>query len=338
MERIISDEEKLRKAIEISQRRNNNNYYYKEGTTKINTNDKKDYKLFKKMILQIIICLLIYIIFYLISSTNYVFSADVIKNTKEILNYDIDFTKIYSNVMSFINSNNNFTQTEENNVNLNENNTIKNNNEIVQNNTENVSAENNNSVENENVVEENNNSTKINNAEEQNEDKDKKENKDETEKNDEENTDTQKEETASKTQMEKDAEAAKKVCKFSLPLSGTITSEFGAREATIKGMTTDHKGIDIAANSGTNIKSAMAGTVKVAEENSEYGKFIKIVNGDVMTVYAHCQKLKVKVGDKIKAGQTIATVGSTGNSTGPHLHFEIRFENRYINPKLLIEF
>lgn len=89
---------------------------------------------------------------------------------------------------------------------------------------------------------------------------------------------------------------------------------------------------------GTNIKAAIAGTVSVAEENREYGKFIKIINGDVMTVYAHCKKLKVKVGDKIKIGQTIATVGSTGNSTGPHLHFEIRLENRYINPRLLIKF
>ena len=103
-------------------------------------------------------------------------------------------------------------------------------------------------------------------------------------------------------------------------------------------MTTDHKGIDIAARSGTNIKSAISGTVIVAEENGEYGKFIKIENKGVMTVYAHCKKLKVKVGDEIKIGQTIATVGSTGNSTGPHLHFEIRFENRFINPRLLIKF
>ena len=138
--------------------------------------------------------------------------------------------------------------------------------------------------------------------------------------------------------MEKDTETVLKLCKFQKPLSGTITSEFGGREATIKGMSTDHKGIDIAAKTGTNIKSAIAGTVSVAEENSEYGKFIKIINGDIMTVYAHCKTLKVKVGDKIKIGQTIATVGSTGNSTGPHLHFEIRFKNRYINPKNVIKF
>lgn len=138
--------------------------------------------------------------------------------------------------------------------------------------------------------------------------------------------------------MEKDAEKAKKICKFQKPLSGKITSEFGEREVTSKVMSADHKGIDIAANSGTSIKAAIEGTVSVASQNSEYGKFIKIVNGDVMTVYAHCQKLEVKEGDKIKIGQTIATVGSTGNSTGPHLHFEIRLSNRYINPRFIIDF
>ena len=138
--------------------------------------------------------------------------------------------------------------------------------------------------------------------------------------------------------MELDAEEVKKICEFQKPLSGKITSEFGDREVTSKVMSADHKGIDIAANSGTNISSAIDGVVSVAEENSEYGKFIKITNGEVMTVYAHCKSLKVKVGDKVKSGQTIATVGSTGNSTGPHLHFEIRLSNRYINPRYVIDF
>ena len=315
MERTISDEEKLRRAIEISQRRNNNNYRV-ASSTRVNVNEKKDYKLFKKMILQIIICLLIYAIFHLITSTNYVFSADVIKSTNDILNYDINFTEMYNNLMLFVNSQTNINQSEEqNNI---ENNVIQTNEQITQNNT----TENNNSNETENVA---------------GEDENKNEETGVVEETEAQATESKEEETA-KTQMELDAEAVAKLCKFQKPLSGTITSEFGAREATIDGMTTDHKGIDIAANSGTSIKAAMAGTVTVAEENSEYGKFIKIVNGDVMTVYAHCKTLKVKVGDKIKVGQTIATVGSTGVSTGPHLHFEIRFENRYINPRLLIEF
>lgn len=312
MERVFSDEEKLRRAIEISQRRNNlyNNTY----STKVNVTDKKDYKLFRKMILQIIICLLIYIIFHLITTTNYAFSDDVIKNTNNILNYDINLEKMYKDCQNF------FITTfnkEEKNDDINSN-TILNNetNMLVENTIQNIATSN----------------EIVNNVEET--DKEKNETTEETEENEEDN----KEEKTEKTQMEKDAEKVLELCKFQKPITGKITSEFGEREATIKGMTTDHKGIDISANNGTNIKSAIDGIVSVAEENSEYGKFIKITNGDVMTVYAHCKALKVKVGDKIKAGQTIALVGSTGNSTGPHLHFEIRYENRYINPKYVIDF
>ena len=314
MEKTFSEEEKLRRAIEISQRRNG---YYNSNvsTTRVNVNEKKDYRLFKKMILQIIICLLIYIIFYLINTTNYAFSDDVIKNTNNILNYDINLEKLYNDCQNFfITIFNNDENKKEINNNLIINNTT---NEISKKTQENATITN--KIANSVVADKKDEEDKNNNQKEENkiDNKNKK---------------------IEKTDMELDAEKVLKLCKFQKPLKGTITSEFGEREATIKGMTTDHKGIDIAANSGTNIKAAMAGTVSVAEENSEYGKFIKIINGDVMTVYAHCKKLKVKVGDKIKIGQTIATVGSTGNSTGPHLHFEIRLENRYINPKYIIDF
>ena len=310
MERLMSDEEKIRRAIEISQRRNQNNY--SRETTRVNVNDKKEYKLFKKMILQIIICLLIYIIFHLISTTNYAFSDEVIKSTNNILNYDINLESIYHNCVNFFTNKFNTNNDEKVIVTDNKVNVIEN---IV---------ENNNISQIENKIE---NKDSVNNVVENKEGDDVEEN----------NVSVDEKENE-KSAMEIDADKAKKVCKFQIPLNGTITSEFGQREATINGMTTDHKGIDIAAESGTNIKSAMSGTVVVAEENSEYGKFIKIENKEVMTVYAHCKKLKVKVGDKIKIGQTIATVGSTGNSTGPHLHFEIRFENRFINPRLLIKF
>jgi len=321
MERIFSDEEKLRRAIEISQRRNNN--YYRPATTRVNVNTKKDYRLFKKMILQIIICLLIYVIFYLITSTNYVFSAQVIESTNKILNYDINFNEIYNNFLLFFNPNYNSNENvEKDNLLIQNNNTIKANEQLVENNQVEEQVKEKEEVINENTKEE----------DEQENNEDETDNKEEIQ-----NVAIKKEEKE-KTQMELDAEEVKKVCKFLKPLSGTITSEFGEREILSSVMSADHKGIDIAANKGTSIKAAMTGTVSVAEENSEYGKFIKIVNGDVMTVYAHCEKLKVKVGDKVKIGQTIATVGSTGKSTGPHLHFEIRLENRYINPRYVIEF
>ena len=101
MDRILSDEEKIRRAMEISQRRNYKNYT-RETTRKVNIENKKDYRLFKRMILQIIICLLIYLIFYLISTTNYVFSEEVIRNTNNILNYDINLEKIYNDCQNFI--------------------------------------------------------------------------------------------------------------------------------------------------------------------------------------------------------------------------------------------
>lgn len=301
MERVMSDEERIKRALEISQRRNNS--YYRENTTRVNVNDKKNFGLFKKMILQTLICLIIYAIFYLITNTNYVFSKQVIDGTNNILNYDINLEKIYSDCQNFINSKINSNNNENSNDISNEVNIIS---EELAQNLEVASM--NNSLENEVLKE-------VETKEETNEDS-----------------------TKEKTQMELDAEEVKKLCKFKKPLSGKITSEFGEREVTSKVMSADHKGIDIAANSGTNIVSSIDGIVSVAEENSEYGKFIKITNGEVMTVYAHCKSLKVKVGDRIKSGQTIATVGTTGNSTGPHLHFEIRLSNRYINPRYVIDF
>ena len=263
MERIASDEEKIRRAIEISQRRNQN--YYNRETARVNVRDKKQYKLFKKMILQIIICLLIYIIFYLISTTNYAFSEELMNGTSNILKYDINLQKLYKDCENFfINTFNN----------ENKNNKSQREEVIITNNISNEITD---------VIESNTvSNTVVNNIS-----SDRKEEKESaaSKEQDKEESKGNKEKTA----MEKDAEEAMKICKFQKPLSGTITSEFGDREATIEGMTTDHKGIDIAANAGTSIKAAMAGTVSVAEENSEYGKFIKIVNKDVMTVYAHCK-------------------------------------------------
>lgn len=310
MERALSDEEKLRRAIEISQRRNEN--YYNVLNTKTDVKEKKDFKLFKKMILQIIVCMLIYMIFYLITTKNYIFSEGVINKTKEILNYDINISQIYTNCMEFINSKVNTYKSGIGQLNDEDTEEKNENEEISKENTQN----------NDNIVEVNEISAQENlNVDEL-------------------VIEDKKEETmiVEKTQMEKDAEEVKKICKFQKPLSGKITSEFGEREILSDVMSSDHKGIDIAANLGTSIQAAMSGTVIVAEQNSEYGKFIKIQKDDVMTVYAHCNSLKVKSGDNVNMGQTIATVGTTGKSTGPHLHFEIRLSDRYINPRMVIEF
>ena len=97
MEKELSIEEKIRKAESISQRRNGGNNVY---SIKENKEPKSDLKLFKKMVLQVLICLIIYFIFYLIQTTNYVFSASTITKTREILNYDVNFEELYSNIKS----------------------------------------------------------------------------------------------------------------------------------------------------------------------------------------------------------------------------------------------
>lgn len=115
-----------------------------------------------------------------------------------------------------------------------------------------------------------------------------------------------------------------------VPVQGNITSRYGARES-IRDHT--HMGMDIAAKTGTPIKAAANGTVCYSGTMGGYGNLIMIDHGNgIKTYYGHCSKLYKKVGQKVSAGDLIAAVGNTGNSTGPHLHFEIRKNGVYVNP------
>jgi len=115
--------------------------------------------------------------------------------------------------------------------------------------------------------------------------------------------------------------------------STRITSPFGLRNKPNAKATSNHRGIDIGAPSGTNVLAAEAGTVTTAGYNRSYGYYITINHGGgYVTLYAHNSRLLVSKGDKVSKGQVIAKVGSTGNSTGPHIHFEVMVNGVCKNP------
>lgn len=115
------------------------------------------------------------------------------------------------------------------------------------------------------------------------------------------------------------------------PVSGVITSRYGVSSRLRK---STHTGLDIAASTGTPIKVIADGTVTCASYQGSYGKLVKIDHGNGLeTWYGHTSKMYVSVGQKVTAGDVIAAVGSTGNSTGPHLHLEIRINGEHVNPQ-----
>ena len=118
---------------------------------------------------------------------------------------------------------------------------------------------------------------------------------------------------------------------FIQPVSGRISSRYGAISSIRSGA---HTGLDIATSTGTTIKAAAAGKVVHSGWKGSYGKLVIIDHGNgVQTYYGHCSSLDVKVGQSVSQGEAIAKVGSTGNSTGPHLHFEIRLNGKAVNPQ-----
>lgn len=276
MERTISTEERIRRAEEIYAKR-------RQGNTRpiamvnVNNDEKKNIKLLKKMIIQILICVAIYLIIYAIQNNEYVFSKDFTNKLNEVLSYDTNFTEIYNNVKNKVqgiipnsetNQNQEQTQNEQNNSEGQESSNAEANSEVAIGGSDEA-------AQNVEIVEE------------------KKE----------------------LTPEEQEIATIKNTASFIKPVEGTISSGFGQRESTNENIPKNHTGTDIAANLGTKIKSATDGEVVLVSEEGAYGKHIKVQIGEVSIIYAHCNAIYVKQGDKIAQGQEIAEVGSTGNST-----------------------
>ena len=301
MERTLSVYEKIRRAEEIYQRKKMQNERKSYAT--VNVRQKPEHKTIKKMLLQIAICFVIYLIYYLIQNSNYIFSEDVLNKTKEILSYNINFQEKWNEWKGYLKLENLIPKQEENQEPEQQNTEIDEN--ILQNEISNTVGQMTNTVE------------AVLSAQ-----------------------DTMVEETTKKesslSQMELDANYIKETLSFIKPLSGVITSRFGNRNPTTETVPKYHTGIDIAADTGTVIVAATEGIVSVVSSEGDYGNHVKILNGNIMTLYAHCNKIYVNEGDAITQGQSIAEVGATGNVTGPHLHFEIRLEDRIVDPEYVL--
>ena len=118
-----------------------------------------------------------------------------------------------------------------------------------------------------------------------------------------------------------------------VPVNGRITSQYGYREHPTIGRHSIHNGVDIGADSGAAVCAFAAGRISQVGENDDYGKYIYIDHGNgIETFYAHCSSILAEEGEQVMAGDSIARVGQTGKATGPHLHFELRFNGTYLDP------
>ena len=273
MERILNDEEKIRRAEEIYYRRNNQN---------INISGRKSTKTLKekgnmriKFFLNLLLMFNIAVIIFSIQNKDYIFTQEFIGKLNEYnINLGAKVTEFFSKILAD-------ETKKENNKDFN----------IVNENSETVSNLEENSqkiVANENLE-------------------------------------------SSLNEMDLDVENLKNAYSFINPITGIVSSKFGSRESEYQKVTGYHTGVDVAAEEGTIIKASMEGIVELVSSEGDYGNHINIRSNNVSTLYAHCSKIFVKEGQIVGQGQEIGAVGNTGNSTGPHLHFEIRIDDRFVD-------
>ncbi len=286
MERVLTTEERIKRAEEIYRNKGNVREVKEKEHSKLKS------RIIKKVIIQMLVCLSIYCIFYFFQNAENLFSKDMLSKAKQVMEYDVNFNEIYKYCVNWLNTNNIFSKESENKI-------------------ENIIA---NELTNEvNLNETVENNTNIGGG-------------------------TEEKIETNLSQMEIDANEIKNKYNISKPIIGTVTSRFGYRNPTTASVPKNHTGIDLAANTGTVIYASLDGVVKIASGEGDYGNHLRIEKDDIAIYYAHCNKLYVKEGEYVKQNQPIAEVGATGNVTGPHLHFEIRKNDRYVNPDLILNF
>lgn len=301
MERAISEMEKIRRAEEIYSRRRNG-----ETSISLNREEKNKNKSLYRILFQFLLLFNIAVVIVAVQNKNYIFTEDFLKQADK---YNINLKTKVNEFVTYINGKDLLIKsTDETNT------TNQINSQTTENNIQNSEQ---NSINSEVT---NNSVGKSENVQVDNEENNVQENKI----------------VSSLSQMDIDVNTIKSKYSLICPVSGTKTSGFGTREAN-EIVTSYHTGVDIANSKGTIIKSAISGKVTQVSSEGDYGKHLRITVDNLVTLYAHCDKIYVKEGDEVIQGQDIAEMGSTGNSTGNHLHFEVRYENRYVNPEKLIE-
>ena len=284
MEKAMSIEEKIRRAEEIYNRRYGNSYC---SSYRANSRERKSPSLSKRFIKQIIICLLVYAVFYVTTNREYFLSNEFRNKAEQFASQNELLKNTYNYIIGYVDKYLNKKQ-EENKEDGKGDNKEENKEEAKE---ENKASQ---EIQSNEVINDNSQIVNEQNIGGSNE--------------------IAKEETP-KTQEEIDAEEIKNKISFIVPIEGTISSTFGWRNPTTATVPKYHTGLDLAAPTGTVIKSATDGVVTMVSSYGDYGKHYRIQNDDVTVIYAHCSKLYLKEGDYVTQGQEIAEVGSTGNST-----------------------
>lgn len=247
MEKVMSVEDKIRRAEEIYQRRRQGDI---RQVAKVSVNNKKDIKLIKKMLIQMLICIAIYLIIYTIQNNKYVFSEDFINKTNEILSYDTNFAEIYNIIKEKIES-----ISQQNQQNQQEQQDQQGQQGIggAEENTENGKDTSEQNTEN------SQGDTETQNAE-QNGDK------------------VNQEGEQKLPQGEQDIQDVKNTSSFIRPVEGAVSSKYGQRDTATGSVPKNHTGVDIAADMGAKIKSATDGEVVLASDQGDYRKTFKDSN------------------------------------------------------------